>query len=160
MLPGWLEVDQARKNAVRFFAAAKMNKVEAKTVMSVHEIENPFTWGQGIPSVMAARKPMGEMFLVLFEKVSGAEQGANKALVSADCKANLLRVVGQQTYERYLEQSGYDVLGKKLPPWDAAGYDDMLAVMLTQAAVPAGQSMFFGIACRWEQYARPENAAA
>ena len=57
VLPGWLEVDQARKNAVRFFAAAKMNKVEAKTVMSVHEIENPFTWGQGIPSVMAARKP-------------------------------------------------------------------------------------------------------
>jgi hypothetical protein len=120
--------------------------------MSLHELENPFTWRQGRPLVVAARKPINGDFLVIFETVSGSEQGGNKALVSANCDSKTLRLVDQESYERHLEQSGYDLFGRKLPAWDVAGYDEMLAVMVLSKFVPAGRSMMFGIACKWETY--------
>ena len=102
---------------------------------------------------------MNGNFLVVFERVSGAEQGGNKALVSANCSAKTLRLVDQESYERHLGQSGYDLLGNKLPAWDAAGYDEMLAVLVANGSVPAGRSMMFGIACEWEHYG-PSAAAS
>lgn len=156
-LPSWLEVKRAREAAAKFFSEANQRQVEAKVVMAIKEIENPFTWGTGKPTMVAARKAVDDSFLVLFADLSERGQGTNKAFVSADCSKRELRVVTQEIYEKYLTDVGYDILGKKLPTWESADYYAMLAVKLGQASSPAGKSVFFSIACKWDSYGPAVN---
>ena len=151
-LPGWLDVSRAREGVAKFSREASERQVETKVVMSAKYIENPFTWLRGKPIMVVARKPVDGDFLILFANFSEDDQSRNKALVSADCSGNKLRVVSQGNYEKYLSESGYSVLGDKLPPWSSADYNSMLSVMLAQEYSPAGSSVFFNIACHWDRY--------
>lgn len=152
LFPGWLEVNRARKDAAKFVREASERQIEARVVASIKEIDNPFTWGNGKPVMVVARKAVDGNFMVLYANVSGDSQGRDKAFVSADCSGRKLRVVSRQVYEKYLTEVGYDVLGQKLPTWEAADYFAMLAVGVSEASLPAGQSVFFNIACKWDSY--------
>lgn len=152
LLPGWLEVSRARDAVANFTREARSRQVESKVVVSIKEIENPFTWFGGKPTLVVARKPVDGNFLVLYSDLSEGDSSNNKALVSADCSRRTVRVVSQRSYEKFLGESGYSILGGKLPSWNAAGYDSMLAVLVSQESVQAGSNVLFSVACNWDQY--------
>ncbi len=74
----------------------------------------------------------------------------NKSLVWADCSQKQLAVVTVDNYQAFLKESGYDLLGNKLPSWEAADYNALLAVLIQTKSAPSGQSVFFDIACNWD----------
>lgn len=154
LLPGWLEVRSATKAAAEFANNARRNDIEARIVRSLKEIENPFTWWNGKPRLVAARKPVDDNFLVLYARYSDEATIMDKALVSADCKEGRMRLVSRSIYEDFQSESGYDVLGNKLPDWEDATYYDMLAVLISQEPEAPNQSAFYDIACNWNNFRR------
>jgi hypothetical protein len=151
-VPGWLDANHALRDARRFSTEASLRHVEARVVRSTKYVENPFTWNNGMPTLVAARQPIGENFIVLYTSLSDGKSSMSKVLISANCADKKLRFVSQEIYENQLAQSGYDILGNKLPDWSQAGYDAMLAVMLGQPYSQANTSVFFDIACHWDRY--------
>ena len=152
LFPGWLEVSRAREHAANFTLQGHEKQLEVKVLLSEKYLENPFSWFGGKPTFVVARKAMDGNFLLLFSSYSDDDKTTNKALVSADCSGHRLRVVTQARYETYLRESGYSILGDKLPPWSSAGYDAMLAVLLTQESIQSGTNLFFAAACNWDNY--------
>ena len=152
LFPGWLEVSRARERAVNFTLQGHERQFEVKVLTSQKSLENPFSWFGGKPTLVVARKAMDGNFLLLYSNYSDDDKTIDKALVSADCSGRRLRIVTQARYETYLSESGYSILGDKLPPWASAGYDAMLAVLLAQESIQAGTNLFFAAACKWDNY--------
>ncbi len=150
--PGWLEVSRAREHARNFALMGRENQLEVKVLLSEKYPENPFSWFGGKPTFVVARQARDENFLILFSSYTDDDKTTNKALVSANCAGHTLRVVTQARYETYLRESGYSILGDKLPPWSTAGYDSMLAVLLAQESIKSGTNLLFTAACHWDNY--------
>ena len=159
-LPGYLEVKRARQAAGLFFTEAQARSIEAKVIIRTKELENPFTWIDGKPYLVAARKEVNGNFVVIYGNIADDGITQNKALVSADCAKNRIRIVTQSVYERHLKENGYDLFGNRLPAWNDANSDDLASVLIVKEWRPPDQSAFYGIACKWESYASsPPNAA-
>ena len=150
--PSWLEVKRARAGALKFSKQAKASLLEVKVVDSVKDITNPFTWISRKPVLVVARKAMEGYFVVVYVNFSQHDPVMNRALLSADCSGQTIRVVTQSVYEERLAQSEYDALGEKLPAWESADFYAMQAVMIEVKKSNSGRNVFFDIACHWDRY--------
>lgn len=151
-LPLWLEVRNAHETVERIVGQAERQGGEAKVIRSVHYPENPFTWFSPKPSHVVARQPFESGYIVLSARLRDyGELEPTEFLVNADCGSNTFRLVDKGVYEEFLEESGYDILGFKLPSWSEANPYDLAAVALHQGWVRGRDNhLGFAVACRWE----------
>jgi len=152
-LPDYLEHRSRWRQASEFIEQANARKIEGKVVRSSFDLINPFSWKSGIPVVAAARQSRDDgNVLILYADFSDEHRDSNKVLVSADCAERKMRLVTQKSYDDFLNQSGYDLLGNKLPAWLEADYAAMLAVLMASPAEKIDQNLFFDIACAWDKF--------
>ena len=151
-LPLWQEARNAQETAEWIVAEAESQGGEAKVIRSVRYPENPFTWFNAKPSHVVARQTFQSGYIVLSARLQ--ESGVLDVVelfVGANCPLHKFRLVDQAIYEGFLEESGYDVLGHRLPSWSEADPYDLVAVSLHQEWQRGRDNhLAFAVACRWE----------
>lgn len=159
ILLDYLEHRSRWKQATEFIQQANTRSVESKIVRSSFELLNPFSWKSRIPVVVAARQSKDDgNVLILYADFTEEYRESNKVLVSADCAERKMRLVTQKSYDDFLNQSGYDLLGNKLPAWQEADYTAMQAVLIASPAEKIEQSLYFDIACEWDKFPTVKNS--
>jgi len=151
-LPLWLEVRNAQQTVEWFVEQTEAQGAETKVVVSVRYPENPFTWVNAKPKHAVARHPFNSGYVVFSARYQeSGEFDLAEFFVSADCQSNRFRLVDQSVYEDFLEEDGYDILGRRLPSWPQADPHDLAAVSLSQEWVRGRDDhLAFAVACRWE----------
>ena len=151
-LPGWFELSSIKKSVEEFSKNANKRGLETRIVRYNKEIVDPFTWWNGKPSLVVARKEIDNNFLFLYAQYKNNSEIMDKGLVSAQCEEKKYRFVSRNNYESFREEIKYDVLGNKLPSWEEASYKDMLSVLISESFTTADRSAFFDIACNWNNF--------
>ena len=158
LLPDYLEHRSRWRQATEFIEQANARQIESKIVRSSFDLLNPFSWKSRIPIVVAARQSKDDgNVVILYADFAEEHRDSNKVLVSADCAERNMRLVTQKSYNDFLNQSGYDLLGNKLPAWLEADYAAMLAVLMASPVEKIEQSLFFDIACAWDKFSTADK---